>query len=252
VKALARFAVLSGSVTLGFFALAGPEPLPVNESKNVSKPEEPRVWQGFYIGINAGYAFDLQSEVSDLDFLNAGPPVRTFSFDSDGPVAGGQVGFNLQPLSWLVLGIEGDAGYLGVHGRARQPGSPPGGTFAEINPGVYATARGRVGWAHDNWLLYVTGGWFGSDYERRVEDNEICSCGFQLGHAANDDFKSGYTVGGGLEWLFREHWSLRVEYLYFNVGDGTVTVPIFQQGPFRFGFDDDGGHIVRGGLNFKF
>jgi len=55
-----------------------------------------------------------------------------------------------------------------------------------------------------------------------------------------------------LEWLFREHWSLRVEYLYFNVGDGTVTVPIFQQGPFRFGFDDDGGHIVRGGLNFKF
>jgi len=252
VKALARFAVLSGSVTLGFFALAGPEPLPVNESKNVSNPEEPRVWQGFYIGINAGYAFDLQSEVSDLDFLNAGPPVRTFSFDSDGPVAGGQVGFNLQPLSWLVLGIEGDAGYLGVHGRARQPGSPPGGTFAEINPGVYATARGRVGWARDNWLLYVTGGWFGSDYERRVEDNEICSCGFQLGHAANDDFKSGYTVGGGLEWLFREHWSLRVEYLYFNVGDGTVTVPIFQQGPFRFGFDDDGGHIVRGGVNFKF
>jgi len=78
VKALARFAVLSGSVTLGFFALAGPEPLPVNESKNVSNPEEPRVWQGFYIGINAGYAFDLHSEVSDLDFLNAGPPVKTF------------------------------------------------------------------------------------------------------------------------------------------------------------------------------
>ena len=101
-------------------------------------------WTGFYIGINAGYAW-MDSEVSDLDFLNVGPPVRSFSFDSDGPVAGGQVGYNFQPLRWLVLGVEGDAGYLGVDGRKTQPGSPGGLTFAEINPGTYATARGRIG-----------------------------------------------------------------------------------------------------------
>jgi outer membrane immunogenic protein len=251
VKALARFAVLSGSVALTFFAMAGPEPLPVNESKNEAKPEEPRLWQGFYIGVNGGYAFDLDTDVSDRDFLNAGPPVKTFSFDSDGPVAGGQVGFNLQPLNWLVLGIEGDGGYFGVHGRARQPGSSPNGTFATIDPGAYVTVRGRIGLARDRWLLYVTGGWFGSNYERSINDTTICSCGTVLGKGSNDDFESGYTVGGGLEWLFRDHWSLRIEYLYFNLENSTVNVPIFQSGTFRFGFDDDG-HIVRGGLNFKF
>jgi outer membrane immunogenic protein len=250
VKALTRFAILSGSVALTVGVLAGPEPLPSKESVP-AMPQEVRLWQGFYIGINAGYAFDLDTDVSDVDFLNAGPPRQTFSFDSDGPVAGGQVGFNLQPLSWLVLGIEGDGGYFGVNGRVRQPGSPPNGTFAKIDPGAYATARGRIGLAHDRWLLYVTGGWFGSDYERRVDDTTICSCGFELGKGSNDDWESGWTVGGGLEWLFRDHWSLKVEYLYFNLGDSTVNVPIFQTGTFRYRFDDDG-QIVRGGLNFKF
>ena len=247
-------ATLLGTVTLTFTTLAGPEPLPVDgskESKATVAPEPEQCnWQGFYIGINGGYSW-MDTEVSDLDFLNLGPPVRSFSFDPSGPVGGGQVGYNLQPWRWLVLGVEGDAGYLGVDGRKTQPGSPGGLTFAEINPGVYATARGRIGVARDCLLLYVTGGWFGSDYERRVVDNEICSCGFPLGGGRDDDFRSGYTVGGGLEWMVRPHWTVRVEYLYFNVGDGTVTAHIRQTGNFAFGFDDDG-NIIRAGLNYKF
>src|SRR5262249_16063158 len=119
---------------------------------------------GFYIGANGGYAFNMDVEVSDLDFLNAGPPVRSFSYDAEGPVGGGQIGFNWQPRPWLVLGVEGDGGYLGVFGHSRQPGSPDPGTFAKTNPGAYATARGRIGYAHDCWLFYATGGYFGSDY----------------------------------------------------------------------------------------
>src|SRR5437879_3444923 len=88
-------------------------------------------WSGFYIGINAGYAW-MDTEVSDLDFLNVGPPVQSFSFDPNGPVAGGQVGYNFQPLRWLVLGVEGDAGYLGVDGIKTQPGSRCGLTFAAM------------------------------------------------------------------------------------------------------------------------
>lgn len=246
------------SIALAGITLAGPEPLP--ESKAVIAPKpEPYNWQGFYIGVNGGYAFDFSNEVTDLDFLNVGPPPDGFSFDSEGPVGGAQIGFNWHawqifsdPLA-LILGVEGDGGYFGVYGHQRQPTSPDPGTFAKINPGAYATARGRIGLAWDRWLLYATGGWIGSDYERKIVDDELCNCapGVRLGSAEDEDWRSGWTVGGGLEWAFRDHWTLRVEYLYFNFGDGTVTVPIFRTGPFRFGFDDDG-NIIRGGLNFKF
>ncbi len=246
-----RIAALLGSFLLTLTALAGPEPIEVKNSKAMVAPApEPRLWQGFYIGINGGYV-SMDTDVSDLDFLNAGPPVQSFSYDPSGAVGGGQVGFNWQPLHWLVLGVEGDGGYLGADGRKMQPNSPAPGTFAETEPGAYATARGRIGLAFDRVLLYATGGWFGSDYEREINDTTICNCGFQLGSGENEDWRSGYAVGGGLEWLFRDHWSLRVEYLYFNVGDGTVNVPIVQSGTFRFGFDEDG-YLVRGGLNFKF
>ena len=64
--------------------------------------------------------------------------------------------------------MEGDGGYFGVYGHERQPMSPDPGTFAKIDPGAYATARGRIGLAWDRWLFYATGGWIGSDYERRL------------------------------------------------------------------------------------
>jgi len=246
--AMKLLATLSGVAGIAFAAFAGPEPLPA------PAPEPtPYNWQGFYLGINGGYAFNLTSDVSDLDFLNAGPPVQSFSFDSDGPVAGAQIGFNLQPRPWLVLGMEGDGGYFGVYGHERQPRSPDPGTFAKINPGAYATARGRIGYARDRWLFYVTGGWIGSDYERRIVDDTICSCGFRLGSGEDEDWRSGWTVGGGVEWALRgDHWTVRIEYLYFDFDDGDVTVPIVQQGPFRFRFDDNSGNIIRAGLNYKF
>ena len=251
-------AVCTAGSALIFTAVAGPESLKdVKDFKDGPKvvttpaPSD-RSWQGVYVGINAGYAFDLNEDISDLDLLNIGPPVGSFSFDADGPVAGGQVGFNLQPLRWLVIGLEGDAGYFGVEGKARQPGSPDGGTFAEVDPGVYATARGRVGVAFDRVLIYATGGWFGTNYEQRITDEEVCTCGFPLGSGSNDDFRSGWTVGGGVEWMFRPHWTLRVEYLYFDVSDGTVVAHIRQIGDFAFGFDDNTGNIVRAGLNYKF
>jgi len=244
------FAACLASIALTFVALAGPEPLA--ESKAVIAPREPYNWTGFYIGINGGYAFDFAPEVSDLDFLNVGPPVQSFTLDPDGPVGGAQVGFNWQPWVHLVLGVEGDGGYLGLYGVQRQPGSPAPGTFAKILPGAYATARGRVGLAFDRILLYATGGWFGSDYERRVVDDQICSCGFPLGSGEDEDWRSGWTAGGGLEWAFRDHWSVRLEYLYFDMEDGIVNVHVIQTGNFRFGFDDENGHIVRAGLNFKF
>lgn len=243
---------LLGVVGVAAVAWAGPELPEAKESKAMVTPEPtPYNWTGFYVGVNGGYVFDFDVIVSDLDLLNVGPPVQSFSYDANGPIVGGVIGFNWQPWVHLVLGIEADGGYLGVHSDPRQPGSPAPGTFAETDPGYYAMVLGRIGFAWDRWLLYAAGGWMGANYEREIEDEFVCSCGFPLGSASNDDWRSGWVVGGGVEWAFRDHWSFRVEYLYFDMGDSTLTVPIFRTGPFRFGFDESG-QLIRGGLSFKF
>lgn len=250
--------MLLGSLALAFVALAGPES-PESKKNPIVETQPVYDWTGPYVGINGGWAWDSGVEVSDIDMLNVGPPVQSFSFDADGPVGGIQTGYNWQtiqlwdPLYHLVLGVEGDVGYLGLYGKAIQPGSPAPGTLAKIVNGVYSTARGRLGVARDRWLFYATGGYFGSNYEREIRDNQICNCGFKLGGGEDEDWESGFTVGGGVEWAFRDHWTLRLEYLYFDIGDHrTVNARIIQTGNFRFGFDEDSGNIFRAGLNFKF
>src|SRR5262249_28656785 len=33
---------------------------------------------------------------------------------------------------------------------------------------------------------------------------------------------SGWTAGGGVEWAFADNWTAKVEYLYVNLGNGSV------------------------------
>jgi outer membrane immunogenic protein len=33
---------------------------------------------------------------------------------------------------------------------------------------------------------------------------------------------SGYVVGGGLEWAFLNHWSVRAEYMYYHLNTSAV------------------------------
>jgi outer membrane immunogenic protein len=219
-------------------------------------PPPPCNWGGFYIGINGGGVFGGDTEVTDVDEYNVdlGDPGHVFSYDTDGFVGGGQIGFNLQPMKWLVLGIEGDAGYFGLDGRRRQPNSPGNDTFAETNDGFYATLRARVGVAFNCLLLYATGGGIGANNERRVEDDcDTGPCGPALGSGSNDDFDIGWTIGGGAEWAFTRHWSVKVEYLYYDLDrNDSVDFRIRDGTHFKWDFNEDGGHIVRGGLNFRF
>ena len=80
-----------------------------------------------------------------------------------------------------------------------------------------ATITGRVGFAFQpNWLAYVKGGgaWF--------RDNETVT---DLGvlEATARVTRSGYVVGGGLEWLLGPKWSIFAEYNYMNFGRRNVT-----------------------------
>jgi len=60
------------------------------------------------------------------------------------------------------------------------------------------------------------------------------------------DVKTGYAVGGGLEWAFARNLSLKAEYLYLGFGDDTIS-----NGPAAIRVNNDQ-QVVRVGLNYKF
>src|SRR6266581_420112 len=120
MKQLIRLTILFCTcAALALTVVAGPEPLPSGkEMKQVAPAPPPECnWTGFYIGLNVGGQFG-HAEDKDLDGYNALD--QQWGYDESGVVAGGQVGYNFQ-WNWLVLGIEGDGGYMNVEGSGVQP-----------------------------------------------------------------------------------------------------------------------------------
>ena len=102
-----------------------------------------------------------------------------------------------------------------------------------------ATFRGRVGYAFDRWLPYVTaGGAYG---------NVKATVSVRSGLAASsssDQF--GWTVGVGLEYAFLGNWTAKIEYLYVDLGSfDTGSRAVVNNVSFKE-------NIVRAGLNYKF
>src|SRR5690606_7649561 len=103
-------------------------------------------WNGFYLGLNAGYGFS-----GDADFLGT-TDGATGNADLDGFLGGVQIGHNWQNGSW-VLGLEADIQYSDVSGSVAG-----GGVELTNDLDYFGTVRARVGYAFDNVLPYITGG----------------------------------------------------------------------------------------------
>ncbi|WP_426315215.1 outer membrane protein [Methylobacterium fujisawaense] len=232
-------------------------------------------WTGAYFGINAGYAFDASSNNTNsfaVPFPYGNGTTAFFNQrNQEGFSGGGQVGYNFQftPGSGIVVGIEADAQYLDF-GRSRNNAFVVG----PLAPGYYVTdprglssldffgtVRGRIGYAFDRVLFYGTGGFaYGSGSADR-------SFG---GYAGNDSFRTGYAVGGGIEYalptdsflnFFRSSAvTLKVEGLYVNLdrntrNQGAFVINAANNFPVAYntiGRRDDEFAVVRAGLNYKF
>ncbi len=255
MKALTRSLIgIFACVVLTLTVSAGPEPIrDYKETKTVMPVPEPGCsWTGFYLGINGGGVFG-DSDVGNLDGYNV-PAGTSWSYDASGFTGGFQLGYNHQ-WRWLVLGIEGDLGYLGLDGSGTQPGSPGDDTFGSTDSDLYVTFRARAGVAFNCFLLYFTGGGIGINYEPSVTDDlNVFPGGPALGHGSSDDLSFGWTVGGGGEYAFSRHWSVKMEYLYFSLERERFAANFVQgSATATFNFDTQtDGHIVRGGLNYRF
>lgn len=162
----------------------------------VASMDLPYSWTGFYVGANAGGAF------GDVDGNFIG---ILGNADISNFTGGVLVGANYQYGQW-VFGIEGDINYLGFK-EEFSPGLGLG-LSAEASLDAFGTIRGRVGYAFDRWLPYVTAG---------VAMGEVEIDEHVFGENESK-FQTGYAVGGGLEYAFNSNWTARAEYLYVDLG----------------------------------
>ena len=246
---------------VGTAAFAGPESFSGKEMKQVAPAPVPECnWTGFYIGINVGGQFG-HSEDRDYDYnfgvSNGFEGPKSWGYDESGVAAGGQVGYNYQ-WNWLVLGAEAEGGYMNLEGRGVEPGSPGGDTHGRTDSDFFTTIRGRIGFALGHFLFYGTGGGIGVNLKTRVIDDCVTgNCGDTLIDAGKTDFDWGWTGGGGVEYMLGCHWTIRGEYLRYQLGDQSFDgAAHFSDGDFagRFHFKGIGteGNIFRAALNYKF
>lgn len=175
-------------------------------------------WTGFYIGANAGYSWtNAHHDRSPV----GGGPVDTEALTLRGVEGGIQGGYLFQ-TGPVVLGIEADFDWSG--GRTNPTYTCPASscvavtTYNYTSKNIYGgTLRGRVGYAFDRWLPYVTGGYA---YGQSKSDGTATVLGVAFPFSSTHN-TNGWTIGAGVENAFADSWSLRLEYLYTHVNDDT-------------------------------
>jgi outer membrane immunogenic protein len=249
--------IFCACVALALTALGGPEPLPSGkEMKQVAPAPPPECnWTGFYLGLNAGGQWG-HSEDRDLDGYSTNEEGNIWGYDESGVIVGGTIGYNYQ-WNWLVLGIEGDLGYMNLDGRGVSKHDAKvfaSDTHGETDSDFYTTILGRVGFARGHWFIYGTGGGIGVNLETRVIDNcDVAPCGDELLNAGTTNFNWGWAGGGGVEYMLGCHWTVKGEYLRYKLDDQNFSgVGVHFGGTFHFTGIGTEGNIFRAGVNYKF
>jgi outer membrane immunogenic protein len=238
-------------------------------------------WTGGYAGLNAGYGFADTTTVNETDnpplLVNIPNSQRTFSFKRSGAAAGAQFGYNWQfDRSWLV-GLETDIDWTHIDGSTstffKFGGAFPGAFTASSKLEWLGTVRGRFGYVwNDRLLIFGSGGLaygdtrltgsivnnFGAPLLLSVGGSPICANN-SICYAVDQSRTSvGWAAGGGLEYAAWNNVTFKIEYLYVNLGNDTVTLgptTAISGGPTgsaTYKFSDNIANILRAGFNLKF
>lgn len=183
-----------------------PAPLPMASTYN---------WSGAYVGVQAGYAWGrVSGPFQDASQTGSGP----YSFDMNGGLVGGYAGYNWQYNAY-VFGIEGDVNAAFGNKSTDHNVLWNGTTLYDIAGKQTWTAdvRGRVGYAFDRFLPYISGGVaFGN-----VDTSYAFAGGTPF--LTKSSSRVGWTVGFGLEYAFTDNIIGRIDYRYTDLGSKSFT-----------------------------
>jgi outer membrane immunogenic protein len=218
----------------------------------------PCVWCGWYIGVNAGYAWSRDDSVDSVGtgvFANPlAAPGTTATLNAsvagvttpipvgrrDGFIGGGQIGYNHQ-FGTLVAGIEADFQALSGESSGTIGTVQPLAGFPGNNAVTTLTASNKVDWlgtlrarfgvtATPDLLLYVTGGLaYGEVKSNTTITQQLVGPatatvnGLYGSDVGISQVRAGWALGAGGEWRFAPHWSAKIEYLHYDLGSVSYT-----------------------------
>ena len=187
-------------------------------------------WTGFYLGGHIGAAFSGDDGfATTLGTLVGTKQDAAF-------MGGGQLGADYQFAPNWVLGIEGQISALTNNDRTFTDTAT--GDVLRSKSDWLASVTGRLGYTWGPGMIYAKGGVAFRD------DSIGATLGFQP--ATTDRESTGWTVGGGLEYMFAPAWSAKVEYQYYNFDTTNVVTPAG-----ALSYKDDI-HTVKVGVNYHF
>ena len=169
-------------------------------------------WTGSYVGINGGWGWGTAKwTVAPIPATPLAAGLSN-SINDNGGVVGGTLGFNWQIAGFggFVFGAEGDWDYSAINTGTTATICNFSGNCQTGNNWL-ATVRGRAGYAWDRILFYGTAG------------GAFANVQTVFNGATTSHGQAGWTVGAGVEWAFAENWTAKLEYLYVDLGNATVT-----------------------------
>ena len=189
-------------------------------------------WTGCYIGGNVGGVFTRQS----ADFN-----VGSISHDNDGFTGGGQIGCDYQWAGGWVIGFRNM--FNGTSGGGKTVTLNGFSDRAFDNATVnfsnqwFDALTARLGYAWGPaWLMYFQGGAVWSEGKAEITGfggtrNGVQICGNNFGFGTvSCDFgsasrtRTGWTIGGGVEWRFAPQWSAFLEGNYYDYGNNNRNI----------------------------
>jgi outer membrane immunogenic protein len=289
-----RRALLASVGALALTGAALAADLPSRAPPPVYLPPPPIfTWTGLYAGLNAGGTWSANNTVNTatadlfgnpalpggVPFGVASAALATGSVPAkiDGFIGGGQIGYNWQLTNSWVVGLEADIqGVAASNGStlvfsqatvADFPGNPIDQNLSSRRRLDYlGTVRGRVGFTiTPTFLVYGTGGLAYGQTKASTSITQIVESDAALpfhysSFGSFSNSRVGWTAGGGAEWLFAPNWSVKVEYLYYDLGSVTYGLSPLQNFSAGTLFTSGApvsrtrftGNIVRAGLNYHF
>jgi opacity protein-like surface antigen len=179
-------------------------------------------WSGLYVGANFGGGWSSGS-------LNI--PGNNIYGGTTELIGGVQAGYNVQ-TGHVLYGVEGDFDWASFDHPTL-----PAATLGSVSQRWISTVAGRLGLVNDRWLVFgkIGGGW--------VQSTATLNFVGPAWNGSNTD--AGWLFGGGVEYGFKAHWTVKLEYDYLTQSNWTsTTAPAVTL--------NRDVQMIKAGINYKF
>jgi outer membrane immunogenic protein len=167
-------------------------------------------WTGLYLGAQIGGEFGTGSYSVPLTGAS-------HTISNSGVFGGGFAGYSYQ-INSIVLGLQGEFNGSGVSGSV----NPALGDTIKARQEWLASIDGRLGYGFNQFLVYAIGGVAFSELKHNYINRLDVDFGFS-------NTRTGFDVGGGVEYALTPNWTARLEYRYYDFGETSYAAV---QGPF--------------------